>query len=36
VTVTSLLTAGGSSNLVLSDGAKLQLTGVTDTTHLFG
>ena len=36
VNVTSLVTAGGSTNLVLSDGIHLQLAGVTNTAHLFG
>ncbi len=36
VTVTSQATAGGSTNLALSDGAHLQLIGVTSTANLFG
>ena len=36
VAVQSQSVSGGSANLQLTDGTRVQLTGVTDTTHLFG
>ncbi len=36
VAVQSQSVSGGSANLLLTDGTRLQLAGVTDTTHLFG